>query len=158
MYQDDAFGQAGLAGVKRALDKRKMELAAEGTFERNTVAVKGALLAVRRAKPDAVIMIAPYPSFRRTLPRFVHESTAIIYRLRKRGARQSSSVGIHPQLRMPCVSRSTSSSPACAPPDGLNRARSQPRSRTFCCCADPPEATVSHLATMRLKVGLGAVL
>ena len=34
MYQDDAFGQAGLAGVKRALDKRKMELAAEGTFER----------------------------------------------------------------------------------------------------------------------------
>jgi ABC-type branched-subunit amino acid transport system substrate-binding protein len=60
MYQDDAFGQAGLAGVKRALDKRKMELTAEGTFERNTVAVKGALLAVRRAKPDAVIMIAPY--------------------------------------------------------------------------------------------------
>ena len=60
IYQDDAFGQAGLAGVKRALDKRKMELAAEGTFERNTVAVKGALLAVRRAKPDAVIMIAPY--------------------------------------------------------------------------------------------------
>src|SRR3974390_2145751 len=60
MYQDDAFGQSGLAGVKRALDKRKMELAAEGTFERNTVAVKGALLAVRRAKPDAVIMVAPY--------------------------------------------------------------------------------------------------
>lgn len=60
MYQDDAFGQAGLAGLKRALDKRKMELAAEGTFERNTVAVKGALLTVRRAKPDAVIMIAPY--------------------------------------------------------------------------------------------------
>jgi ABC-type branched-subunit amino acid transport system substrate-binding protein len=60
MYQDDAFGQAGLAGVKRALDKRKMQLAAEGTFERNTVAVKGALLAVRRAKPDAVIMVAPY--------------------------------------------------------------------------------------------------
>ncbi len=60
MYQDDAFGQAGLAGVKLALDKRKMELVAEGTFERNTVAVKGALLAVRRAKPDAVIMVAPY--------------------------------------------------------------------------------------------------
>jgi ABC-type branched-subunit amino acid transport system substrate-binding protein len=60
MYQDDAFGQAGLAGVKKALDKRKMELAAEGTFERNTTAVKGALLTVRKAKPDAVIMIAPY--------------------------------------------------------------------------------------------------
>jgi len=60
MYQDDAFGQAGLAGVKRALEKRKMALAAEGTFERNTVAVKGALLAIKKAEPDAVIMIAPY--------------------------------------------------------------------------------------------------
>ena len=60
MYQDDAFGQAGLAGVRRALDKRNMTLAAEGTFERNTIAVKGALLAIKKAKPDAVIMIAPY--------------------------------------------------------------------------------------------------
>jgi ABC-type branched-subunit amino acid transport system substrate-binding protein len=60
MYQDDAFGQAGLAGVKRALEKRNMTLAAEGTFERNTVAVKGALLTIKKAEPDAVIMIAPY--------------------------------------------------------------------------------------------------
>ena len=60
MYQDDAFGQAGLAGVKKALEKRKMELAAEGTFERNTIAVKGALLAIKKADPDAVIMISPY--------------------------------------------------------------------------------------------------
>ncbi len=60
MYQDDAFGQAGLAGVKRALEKRKMELAAEGTFERNTTAVKGGLLAIKKADPHAVIMIAPY--------------------------------------------------------------------------------------------------
>ena len=60
MYQDDAFGQAGLAGVKRALEKRKMELAGEGTFERNTVAVKGALLAIKKVEPEAVIMISPY--------------------------------------------------------------------------------------------------
>ena len=60
MYQDDAFGQAGLAGVKKALDKRKMELAGEGTFERNTVAVKAALLAIKKAEPEAVIMISPY--------------------------------------------------------------------------------------------------
>jgi len=60
MYQDDAYGQAGLAGVKKALDKRKMTLAAEGTYERNTVAVKGALLAIMKAHPDAVIMIAAY--------------------------------------------------------------------------------------------------
>src|SRR5713226_4999835 len=60
MYQDDAFGQAGLAGVKRALDKRQMQLAGEGTFERNTVAVKTALLAIRKVEPQAVIMISPY--------------------------------------------------------------------------------------------------
>jgi branched-chain amino acid transport system substrate-binding protein len=60
MYQDDAFGQAGLAGVKRALDKRQMQLAGEGTFERNTVAVKAALLSIKKADPDAVIMISPY--------------------------------------------------------------------------------------------------
>lgn len=60
MYQDDGFGQAGLAGVKRALDKRKMALAGEGTFERNTVAVKAALLAIKKVDPEAVIMISPY--------------------------------------------------------------------------------------------------
>lgn len=59
-YQDDAFGQAGLAGVKRALDKRKMALVAEGTYERNTIAVKGALLSIKKADPEAVIMIGAY--------------------------------------------------------------------------------------------------
>jgi ABC-type branched-subunit amino acid transport system substrate-binding protein len=59
-YQDDAYGQAGLAGVKRALDKRKMALVAEGTYERNTTAVKGALLAIKKADPEAVIMIGAY--------------------------------------------------------------------------------------------------
>jgi branched-chain amino acid transport system substrate-binding protein len=60
MYQDDAFGQAGLAGVKKALEKRQMQLAGEGTFERNTVAVKAALLSIKKAEPQAVIMISPY--------------------------------------------------------------------------------------------------
>src|SRR3984893_14686594 len=60
MYQDDAFGQAGLAGVKKALDKRQMQLAGEGTFERNTVAVKAALLAIKKVEPQAIIMICPY--------------------------------------------------------------------------------------------------
>lgn len=62
MYQDDAYGQAGLAGLQRALEKRNMKLAGEGTYERNTVAVKSALLAVRKAKPEAVVMIASYKS------------------------------------------------------------------------------------------------
>jgi branched-chain amino acid transport system substrate-binding protein len=59
-YQDDSFGQAGLAGVKKALEKRQMALAAEGTYERNTTAVKSGLLAIQKAKPEAVIMIGAY--------------------------------------------------------------------------------------------------
>src|SRR5215472_4243972 len=59
-YQDDSFGQAGLAGVKKALEKRQMQLAAEGTYERNTTAVKSGLLAIQKAKPEAVIMIGAY--------------------------------------------------------------------------------------------------
>jgi ABC-type branched-subunit amino acid transport system substrate-binding protein len=59
-YQDDAFGRAGLAGVKKAMDARKMSLVAEGTFERNTVAVRAALLEIRKAAPEAVVMVGPY--------------------------------------------------------------------------------------------------
>ncbi len=59
-YQDDAFGRDGLAGVKLALEKRNMELTAEGTFERNTKAVGSALRALRRAEPEAVVMVGPY--------------------------------------------------------------------------------------------------
>lgn len=60
LYQDDAFGRAGLSGFKKAMDKRGMEIAAEGTFERNTVAVKSALLTLKRAEPEAVVMVGPY--------------------------------------------------------------------------------------------------
>ncbi len=59
-YQDDAFGRAGLDGVKAAMSKRGLTLAAEGTYERNTVAVKSALLAIQRAEPDAVVMVGAY--------------------------------------------------------------------------------------------------
>lgn len=60
LYQDDAFGRAGLAGVQKALNKRGMALTGEATFERNTTAVKAALLTLERAKPEAVIMVGPY--------------------------------------------------------------------------------------------------
>jgi branched-chain amino acid transport system substrate-binding protein len=59
-YQDDAFGRAGLSGVQKAMDKRGMKLLAEGTYERNTVAVKTALLTLKRAEPEAVVMVGPY--------------------------------------------------------------------------------------------------
>ncbi|HLG88315.1 MAG TPA: ABC transporter substrate-binding protein [Alphaproteobacteria bacterium] len=59
-YQDDTYGRAGLAGLQLALSKRDLHVAAEGTYERNTTAVKAALLAIRNARPEAVIMIGTY--------------------------------------------------------------------------------------------------
>jgi ABC-type branched-subunit amino acid transport system substrate-binding protein len=60
LYQDDAFGLAGLEGVQRAMAKRNIELAASGSFRRNTVAVKTALLDIMKAQPQAVVTVAPY--------------------------------------------------------------------------------------------------
>src|SRR5262249_57679854 len=59
-YQDDAFGRAGLDGVKAAMAKRNLELVAEGTYERNTVAVKSALLTLKGEAPEAVVMVGAY--------------------------------------------------------------------------------------------------
>jgi ABC-type branched-subunit amino acid transport system substrate-binding protein len=60
LYQDDSYGRAGLAGVRLALDKRGMDLVAEGTYKRNTTAVKRAVLSIRKGNPEAVIMIGAY--------------------------------------------------------------------------------------------------
>ena len=59
-YQDDSYGRAGREGVRRALEKRGMEIVGEGTYERNTTNVKRGLLAIRKSKPEAVIMIGAY--------------------------------------------------------------------------------------------------
>lgn len=60
LYQDDAFGLAGLEGVNRAMKKRNMALVAAGSFRRNTEAIKSALLDIMKAEPEAVVTIAPY--------------------------------------------------------------------------------------------------
>jgi ABC-type branched-subunit amino acid transport system substrate-binding protein len=60
LYQDDAFGLAGLEGVKRAMTKRNMSLVASGTFKRNTTAVKAALLDIMKGEPQAVVTVGPY--------------------------------------------------------------------------------------------------
>jgi branched-chain amino acid transport system substrate-binding protein len=60
LYQDDSFGLAGRSGVVKALERRGMTLVGEGTYMRNTTAVKTALLAIRKAKPQAVGMVGTY--------------------------------------------------------------------------------------------------
>jgi branched-chain amino acid transport system substrate-binding protein len=60
LYQDDSFGRAGLEGVRHAMDKRGVALVAEGTYMRNTTAVKRALLDIRKANPEAVVIVGAY--------------------------------------------------------------------------------------------------
>jgi branched-chain amino acid transport system substrate-binding protein len=59
-FQNDAFGQAGLAGIKAALERRSLSLSATGTYERNTVAIAEGLKSVAAANPDAVVMVGAY--------------------------------------------------------------------------------------------------
>lgn len=60
LYQDDSFGRVGLSGVTKALEAKGMSLAAEGTYQRNTTAVKSALLEIRKADPQAVVIVGAY--------------------------------------------------------------------------------------------------
>lgn len=60
LYQNDAFGRAGQAGIQKALDKRGMKVAGEATFERNTTAVRQGLLDLRKEDPQAIVIIGPY--------------------------------------------------------------------------------------------------
>lgn len=58
--QDDAYGNAGKAGVNRALSKMGMTLAGEGKYKRNTTDVDDGLAALKAANPEAVIMVGAY--------------------------------------------------------------------------------------------------
>jgi ABC-type branched-subunit amino acid transport system substrate-binding protein len=60
LYQDDAYGRTGLAGVRRALERRNVELVGAGTYMRNSTAVKTALLGLRQRNPEAIIIIGAY--------------------------------------------------------------------------------------------------
>ena len=59
-YQDDFFGQAGLEGVTRALERRSLKTVATGFYGRNTVAVTAAVFHIVEGDPEAVIMVGAY--------------------------------------------------------------------------------------------------
>jgi ABC-type branched-subunit amino acid transport system substrate-binding protein len=61
-YQNDAYGQAGLAGVQRAMTARQLKIPVTGTVERNTIEVAAAVKAIHAARPDAVVMVSAYKS------------------------------------------------------------------------------------------------
>ena len=61
LYQNDSYGFDGLRGVQAAVRQVKgTKLVSSGSYRRNTLAVKTALLDIRRGKPQAVISIGSY--------------------------------------------------------------------------------------------------
>lgn len=61
-YQNDAYGKTGLEGVSRALKRRNMPMTGSTTVERNTVDVKKAVEDMRKAQPQAIVMVSAYKS------------------------------------------------------------------------------------------------
>jgi branched-chain amino acid transport system substrate-binding protein len=61
-YQDDAYGKAGLEGVRRALKAHSLEPVAMGTVVRNSVEVAQAVKNIVPTRPDAVVQISAYKS------------------------------------------------------------------------------------------------
>jgi branched-chain amino acid transport system substrate-binding protein len=58
MYQDDGFGKAGLEGVVKALERRKLKLSVAAPYERNTDKVDDAVRSIVASDAQAVIMIS----------------------------------------------------------------------------------------------------
>jgi branched-chain amino acid transport system substrate-binding protein len=59
-YQNDSYGYTGLRGIEIALARRGLTLVSKGSYERNTVAVMGAMRDIYREKPQAVILVGAY--------------------------------------------------------------------------------------------------
>jgi len=57
VFQDDAFGRSGLAGVEVAAAKHSAQIVAKAGYERNTDNVTEAIKTVANAKPNAVIIV-----------------------------------------------------------------------------------------------------
>jgi branched-chain amino acid transport system substrate-binding protein len=62
LYQNDAYGKAGLEGINRALSKRQSVAVATATVERNSVDVSKSLETILNAAPEAVVQITAYKS------------------------------------------------------------------------------------------------
>jgi ABC-type branched-subunit amino acid transport system substrate-binding protein len=59
-YQNDSYGFAGLRGIEIALAKRGMKLVSKGSYERNTIAVMGAMRDIYQQQPEAVVLVGAY--------------------------------------------------------------------------------------------------
>ncbi len=61
-HQNDSYGQAGLAGVVRALEAQGSRPVVTATVERNSTDVAAAVKTIAAARPEAVVQISAYKS------------------------------------------------------------------------------------------------
>lgn len=59
-YQNDDYGEEGYVSLLKSLKKQKLNLVGEGTYKRNTLSIRHALLEIKESKPQAVIMVGAY--------------------------------------------------------------------------------------------------
>jgi branched-chain amino acid transport system substrate-binding protein len=59
-YQADAYGEAGRKGTELALGRRGMKIHSNGTVERNTLKIEGAVKTIHASEPDAIVMVGAY--------------------------------------------------------------------------------------------------
>ena len=69
-HQNDAYGTAGLNGVKRALKAQNLEPVGTATVERNTVNVAAAVSTLVPLQPQAIVQISAY----RSVAAFIREA------------------------------------------------------------------------------------
>lgn len=59
-YQNDDYGEEGYVSLVKSLKKNKLNLVGEGTYKRNTLAIRHALLEIKESNPQVVIMVGAY--------------------------------------------------------------------------------------------------
>ena len=60
LFQNDAYGKAGLDGMTLALKDVGQKLVAQASFERNTVDVAKAVATLVEVKPDVIVQVGAY--------------------------------------------------------------------------------------------------
>ena len=91
-FQNDEFGKDVLAGLQKALDSRKLTLAGQGTYERNSLKVEDAVAKIAATLPQSIVMACTLEACaefvrqikkRGLTPRFNHLSSIDIASLHK---------------------------------------------------------------------------
>lgn len=78
-FQKDAYGRSGLEAVERALKKRKLDVVAVATVERNSNDVNSAIAKLKAVQPRAVIIFAAHTASADVIPGMIKDAESIPY-------------------------------------------------------------------------------